>query len=263
MTTITQYRGRTGLAISLIAALALAIPVHGAQAASTSTPGVLPPASKPYGLTYAQWSARWWQWAFSIPGSVNPLFDTTGEQCGQGQSGPVWFLAGLFFAPPTLPNTADRTCTVPAGKALFFPVANNECDSTPPPATPAQCRPFLVSQATYTNLAVEVDGTAISGLNTTGCPTASPSGDAFIQAQPSYCVGSDPFLFTMPQDNIYTALADRGLGAPVDAGTYTGLTIGVYLMLAPLSAGQHKVHIHAFAPAPAGMDVTYHLTVGS
>src|SRR4029077_20020533 len=58
--------------------------------------GVYPPGSNPLGVTYGEWTARWWQWLLSIPGPVNTNLDTTGANCAQGQSGPVWFLAGRF-----------------------------------------------------------------------------------------------------------------------------------------------------------------------
>lgn len=50
--------------------------------------------SKPYGLTYEDWTARWWQWAYSIPKDVNHAYDDTGKYCMEGQGGPVWFFAG-------------------------------------------------------------------------------------------------------------------------------------------------------------------------
>ena len=81
-------------------------------------PRVLPVHSSPFGSTYGEWSARWWQWVLSVPAATNPLNDTTGAQCAQGQTGKVWFLAGTFVGPVT------RTCTVPQGKALFFPILN-------------------------------------------------------------------------------------------------------------------------------------------
>jgi hypothetical protein len=34
-------------------------------------------------------SAEWWQWALSIPASVNPQLDTTGEDAVVGQRGKV------------------------------------------------------------------------------------------------------------------------------------------------------------------------------
>src|SRR5687768_9033242 len=77
--------------------------------------------SRPFNVTYNDWTAKWWQWALSIPSSVNPAGDTTGQYCDQKQDGPVWFLAGTFGGP------AERTCTIPEGKAIFFSPINAEC----------------------------------------------------------------------------------------------------------------------------------------
>src|SRR5262245_530845 len=65
-------------------------------AADDVHPAVFPPDSQPFGKSYRQWSAEWWQFVFSLPLSANPLFDETGEKCVVGQHGPVWFLAGTF-----------------------------------------------------------------------------------------------------------------------------------------------------------------------
>jgi hypothetical protein len=71
--------------------------------------------SGPYGLTYGEWSGKWWQWTLSIPTDVNPLNDKTGENCAKNQNDTqVWFLAGTYG------GTAERTCTIPSGKAIFF-----------------------------------------------------------------------------------------------------------------------------------------------
>lgn len=72
------------------------------------------------GESFRQLSAQWQQWALSIPTSINPQLDATGEHCMVGQSGSVWFLAGIFGG-----GSATRTCAVPAGKALYFPVLNS------------------------------------------------------------------------------------------------------------------------------------------
>ena len=61
----------------------------------------------------------WWQWAYSLPKPINPVRDLTGENCHQGQSGDVWFLAGGFGS-----STIKRKCEIPAGKFIFFPVIN-------------------------------------------------------------------------------------------------------------------------------------------
>ena len=53
----------------------------------------------------------------SFDDDESPIADRTGERCGAGQSGDVWFLAGTYGSRPV-----ERKCTVPAGKHLFFPV---------------------------------------------------------------------------------------------------------------------------------------------
>jgi hypothetical protein len=82
---------------------------------------VFQPDSKPYGLTYGDWTARWWQWAYSIPKDTNPAYDDTGKYCAEGQYGPVWFLTGAYG------HSVDRYCTIPAGKAILFTILNSEC----------------------------------------------------------------------------------------------------------------------------------------
>ena len=61
-----------------------------------------------FGATYGEWSARWWQWALSIPAAVNPILDATGANCARDQVDDVWFLAGTFG------GTVTRSCTIPA-----------------------------------------------------------------------------------------------------------------------------------------------------
>ena len=111
--------------------LAILLAGHAAPAsANGADPGVLPPPARPYGSTYAEWSARWWQWALAIPAASNPLND--GSDClhvAEGQSGPVWFLGGAIDKSANL----ERNCSVPVDKALFFPVINVECSTLEAP----------------------------------------------------------------------------------------------------------------------------------
>jgi hypothetical protein len=62
---------------------------------------------------------KWWKWASSFDYASSPVADTTGEHCAAGQEGDVWFLAGTYEQQAT-----RRTCRVPEGKTLFFPVIN-------------------------------------------------------------------------------------------------------------------------------------------
>ena len=44
--------------------------------------------------TMAQLQHEWWQWVMAIPSNDSPVYDKTGNRCGIGQRGDVWFLAG-------------------------------------------------------------------------------------------------------------------------------------------------------------------------
>ena len=44
--------------------------------------------SNPYGIPFADWTAKWWQWFIRIPNSQQPFADATGEKCGTNQGGP-------------------------------------------------------------------------------------------------------------------------------------------------------------------------------
>lgn len=78
---------------------------------------VLPPGARLGDRTPEQLSVLWWQWTMSVPGSSSPVNDPTGANCAAGQSGDVWFLAGGFGS-----SKVRRSCEVPAGKFLFFPI---------------------------------------------------------------------------------------------------------------------------------------------
>jgi hypothetical protein len=115
---------------------------------------------------FARLSAEWWQWALSIPTSVNPQIDTTGANAVVGQRGPIWFLAGIFD-PANNGNTATRTCSVPQGTALFFPIINGVGINTPnvcnqPLESVSQVRADAAAQVDgAVNLSVTLDGVAI------------------------------------------------------------------------------------------------------
>jgi hypothetical protein len=215
--------------------LAAAPPVLAGREDNTN-PGVIPPDSRPYQKSYAKWGAAWWQWVLGIPADKNPLFDLTGEFAAEGQSGPVWFLAGSWV------GYVERTCTVPAGKALFFPLANvvsgaavYDCQPSVPD-TPCEV-PVLRSIAKswidpVDLLEAEVDGVTLQDLFSY---RAAPPG---------------AFPITIPELNV--------VGLP--AGAYAPhVCDGYWLMVEPLKAGQHTIHFKA-GGGNYDQDVTYHLT---
>lgn len=155
-------------------------------------------------------AAQWWQWAMSATQDKNPVVDLTGANCATNQSGATWFLAGGFGS-----SKIRRTCTVPAGKTLFFPLVNMVY--TPargvPPITCADTKAAAaLNNDTAIDLFAELDGTPISQLK-------------------QYRVSSD---------KCFDALARQPASLqPYKA--FPSATDGFWLLLKPLSAGRHTL----------------------
>ncbi|MER6200487.1 signal protein [Streptomyces sp. NPDC001586] len=97
-----------------------------AQALSSQAPSA-PGPSAPAGagrLDGGELQARWWNWAASSPARSNPVKDPDGTFCAENQPGDVWFLAGSFG------EKRQRTCSVPAGRPVAFPLVNLVADAT-------------------------------------------------------------------------------------------------------------------------------------
>jgi hypothetical protein len=224
------------LLLSIVTAVILALPLLATQLASAAdNPGVLPPHASAYGRSYSEWSAAWWQWALSMPAVENPLLDETGALCANGQAGQVFFLAGVI----NVSGTAERTCAVPTGTAIFLPVLNVECSTVEPP-------PFFGSNEE------ELRACAVGFFDATGGLAAEIDGGSVTDLG-RYRVQSPLFEFTLPEGNI--------LGVP--AGPGMAVSDGVWLLLAPLSAGEHMIHFTGtFTEFDFTLDITYHLNVG-
>jgi hypothetical protein len=221
--------GKTAMVVAAVLLLgaAAAKPPTG----SLGNPGIIPPQAKPHGLSYAEWSAEWWQWALAMPLTHHPLADTA--DCDEGQSGNVWFLGGSFTS-----AEAVRTCTVPPGKAIFFPVLNTECSTAEPP-------PFHGANETELRECAQgwVDGAA-GFCSVDGVP---------VKNMELYRVVSPLFSFgPLPVDNVLWI--DPGLSGQ-------SVSDGYWLMLAPLSVGQHTIEFGGVFANGFAFHITYQITV--
>jgi hypothetical protein len=171
----------------------------------------------------------------------NPFFDEN-HNCSNGahgQLGPVWFLTGVI----NVSGTAERDCTVPAGKALFFPILNVECATLEDNgSTEAELRDCTTSfMALATGVAAEIDGVPIQNVQ-------------------DYRASSPLFTYgPLPGNNVLQLF---GFDAPAGA-TSLSVADGFYLMLAPLSVGQHSIRFTGTFGDPFNftLDITYYLTV--
>jgi hypothetical protein len=214
--------------------LGISLGLGPASAQNLGNPGVLPPNSNAFGRSYAEWSAAWWQWLLSIPADTNPNFATGNVDCTLGQSGHVWFLAGTFG------GSATRKCTIPTGKALFFPLLNTVFGAGVGDCTgPSDCNITALRQAAAAAeddpqlLQVSIDNVPLENLD-------------------QYRVASPVFNAFFPEGNIP--------GNP--PGTYGPLVAdGYWVLLAPLSRGAHKIYFKGVSANGFTVDVTYVLTV--
>jgi len=203
---------------------------------------VLPGGSTVAGKSIGQWTADWWNWAGSISPGV--FADTTGAQAGVNQSGRVYFVAGTSGG-----STVERNFDVPPGKFVLFPLLNwviaNGAD---PGFTDTQSEAEAITTGTIdpTKLFATLDGQDVPNL-------ASHR-------------EKSPVNFT------FTVVANS-TGFP--AGTYTDANAdGYFLMLEPLSPGQHTLHFGGTSTDFTGpdpmftvpsfmVDVTSNVTVGA
>jgi hypothetical protein len=241
------------------AAALLALALTGVAAAPAAAipqpPAVLAPSTNPFGLTYGQWSAKWWKYVLEQDVSHNPILDDVGFDCGRGQSGPVFYLVGLIQ-----PGSVTRSCFVPGGKALFIPVRNvvndNTVPITPPPGpqqpqTTKSYQTLLAECAgvidTAADLTVTVDYIPVPGVTRDGVyRTSAPS---FSYTPPTHSITQEVFGYYAPG------------GVPISPVAADG----VYVMLAPLSPGAHLVRFKGtiFSDPGTLIDVTYQLIVRS
>jgi len=165
--------------------------------------------SKPYGISYAEWTSKWWQWAYSISQTLNPAYDDTGKYCSEGQSGPVWFLTSSYKHP------VDRFCSIPFGKSILLTILNSECSFAEFPnlKTENQLRQCAKQmQDSVISLQASINGTNISGLE-------------------KFRIQSPLFNFTLPKDNILGLLPQ----------TTSAVSDGNWIFLKPLPIGNYII----------------------
>jgi hypothetical protein len=226
--------------------------------AQTINRGIIDPTSPYAGKAYSEWSAGFWQYYLSLPATNNPFVSNPAyplTPLSHGQSGPVWFLCGNYAAG----GTHVYTNTIPGGIALFAAITDIEWDHVGCPSdntyTEEQLRSFAkAGEDGATNMTCTIDGVAISGLTN-------------VMTSP-YRVQSPVFSYNCPavHNILYDLLGaycyQRNTGIPYT--NHGAVEDGVFLMIAPLSAGSHVIHTTcAFPPAnnPFVANFTHYLTV--
>ena len=233
------------LVLTLLVMALVGLSAHSAVAADTDDDQrslIAPIRARPEGQSYGRWAAEWWQWALGIPAEVNPLTDTTGEDCAQRQVDTVWFLAGSVSSDPVV-----RNCEIPAGKSLFFPLINTFYGAFLNDTPETRTEEFVREAGSCTDpaqISLKIDGFEIRR------PTRFFTGASGSQ--------SPIFNVQLPPGNLFGA----------DETTVPELVLspsaeqGYYLFVRPLSPGTHTMRWIASGCTPgASQDITYYLRV--
>ncbi|MFB5600696.1 MAG: hypothetical protein ACE5SW_10785 [Nitrososphaeraceae archaeon] len=170
---------------------------------------VFEPASNPFNITYSDWTAKWWQWAYSIPKDIHPAYDSSGKFCQVSQKEPVWFFTGTFE------HSVIRYCEIPSDVGVLFPVLNSECSFAE--------YPEMKTMEELSNCAKKIQDTTV--------PEFVTFNGIKIPNLENYRIQSELFNFTLPKNNI--------LDLP--AGTTQAVSDGNWMFLKPLPPGDYEV----------------------
>jgi methionine-rich copper-binding protein CopC len=214
--------------LAVVVALALTVPTASAHQRHRGR-------HSQQGDTFARLAVEWWRRAVETPAPENPF---GAGQCETNQRGHIWFLVGSLVGDP------DRSCTMPRGTSLFFPLANNFYGAFL--NDPAEQRTpefvFAHAECAVTEFAVEVDGRS---LRHPRIHRVSPTDSGLFDLQ-------------LPTDNVFGFLEkdvpDLRLSPSAQSGSY--------VLLKPLRPGTHTLHWTATSScAPTKQDIRYTITV--
>ncbi len=194
---------------------------------------VLAPDASYAEVSRGEWDARAWQWTASMPPEVNPNFDPTGERCGYGQSGPVFFLPENFTGSP-----GTMTCIVPEGTAIFVPLGSTSCSTVDPPPYFGRNEEELLACAVsfaddYSDLQVSINSKQVPNL------------EDYRSSTPLF-----PIYFS--EDHFY--------GLP--EGAASAVAEGYSFIIAPPPPGEYEVtRSYVYAPEDVAITATYRVIV--
>jgi hypothetical protein len=224
-----SYNSNTRCTPLAVILLAIAFAAQAGAGDANPKPPVIPPHANAFGQSLAEWTIGHAQWQFEPPASLSPLLD--GAECANGangQSGPVWFLAGGGQ------GVVVRYCTAPAGKALFAIVSASFCSFAEGAGeTEEELRACAQSwEDSNTVLILEIDGVPVPNLL-------------------RHRLQTPLFEIIWPEDNLF--------GLP--AGSDFAVSDATAVLIPPLPKGTHTIQRRVEAEDGYISDITWHLTI--
>jgi hypothetical protein len=196
----------------LFSTAGLLVPVKG-----SSSVGIVPPDSEPYGLTYAEHAQNFWKW-LSIPVRESPIDDTTRDKCTVGQSNSN---SSVFYLGEG-EGKVERTCTVPAGKGLLIPVMEVEMSDK------------------------EVPGSSVEELGSAAKKDQDSVNSMYLMVDDNEYTYDDLIEYRLSQPTVFqVTFPDNGVFGVKEGGPSTVAADGFYILTEPLTAGNHIVHFRS------------------
>jgi hypothetical protein len=179
---------------------------------------------------------RWVQWAYSIPLSVNPLVDITGQNCMVGQNGSTWYLA------PSFAGSFSRSCTVPEGVKLQFAVSGSSYVYAP-----GYCGdvPGLSDRDLRAAIAPFTDSLTVN---------VTLNGERVRTKR----LRSEVFPTAVPADNVFGLFCGA---SPVPAGIYRTVDDSYYAEIDDLRPGVHTLQMVTSNTSGFNMNLVYTINV--
>lgn len=165
---------------------------------------------EPYGITWGEWTTRWWKWYLSLPGENNLVHDEANKEHTFNDSDiHVLFLDGI-------PSSETRRTIVIAGpKAILFPVINY--------TTSFSENPHLLNDG-------EMIANARSNIDDIGRKEVKVDGIELIISD-KHRFETPPFNLSFAKNNIYG----------IREGPTRGVGDGYWAFLKPLCRGTHTI----------------------
>lgn len=212
--------------VSIFLLIFMPMSLRGTTESSDPNSYFYPADSEPFGKSYPEWAADWWKFVLEYPVKDARLTDSDGSLCAVNQTGNVWILPGAES------GEIIRNCVVPQGVALLVSPTDSFCNKQQQPSVGdneqeiRKCVKADIDEDEYSH--TYLDGVQLSNLHDV--------------------------------NRLQSVVFD--LYYPPNEGPYKTVADGVFLMLKPLSPGNHTLIQEAGAPSQNwNYKVTYNLQI--
>jgi hypothetical protein len=200
-------------------------------------------SEKPFGISYDVWASKFWNWWIGLSREeATPKLN--GCLMNNSQS-----LVMLMDLAETTRNTPIQTCSISSAQGVLIPLWIGWCDTSPGGLQPkeplSKCARESLNEGDITSRVV-IDGNLVAALNArnSGVSGITRNYLANVTEWPTPGNESPNFELVVP--------ADTNKGLSTYPGTWQAGSQGWWVILKPLSPGQHTIEYET-AVRPIGV----------